>query len=109
MPEKYLSKTDEALIREFQRIKKNLPFRLLPAKSRPPPTERQGKLSREKRVEAFDRFILSLSDQQLATGLAILIAAIANQCTLSPPEFRIAFSLAWFSTTTHLATLDSLR
>ena len=109
MPEKYLSKTDEAFIKEFQRIKKNLPFRLLPAKLRPPPTERQGKLSREKRVEAFDRFILSLSDQQLATGLAILIAAIANQCTLSPPEFRIAFSLAWFSTTTHLATLDSLR
>jgi hypothetical protein len=109
MPEKYLSKTDEALIKEFQRIKKNLPFRLLPAKSRPPPTERRAKLSREKRVEAFDRFILLLSDQQLATGLAVLIAAIANQCTLSPPEFRIAFSLAWFSTTTHLATLDSLR
>ncbi|RYN17975.1 hypothetical protein AA0112_g11824 [Alternaria arborescens] len=39
MPEKYLGKTDEAFIKEFQRIKKNLPFRLLPAKLRPPPTE----------------------------------------------------------------------
>lgn len=55
------------------------------------------------------RFILTLSDQQLATGLAILIAAIANQCTLTVWEFQLAFALAWFSSTTHLATLDVLR
>lgn len=55
------------------------------------------------------RFILTLSDQQLATGLAILIAAVANQCILTVWEFQLAFSLAWFSSTTHLATLDCLR
>lgn len=54
------------------------------------------------------RFILTLSDQQLATGLAVLIAAMENQCTLTEYDFEMAFSLAWFSATTHLATLDYL-
>ncbi|KAF2249968.1 hypothetical protein BU26DRAFT_293113 [Trematosphaeria pertusa] len=67
------------------------------------------KLNRVQREEAITRFILCLSDQQLATGLAILLAAIANQCTLSSDEFRIAMALAWFSATTHLATLGSLK
>jgi hypothetical protein len=66
-------------------------------------------LSREARQQAITRFILVLSDQQLAVGLAILIAAVANQDSISTYEFRIAFALAWFSSTTHLATLDGLR
>ncbi|KAE8826430.1 hypothetical protein PTNB73_06840 [Pyrenophora teres f. teres] len=84
------------------------PFRFVLAKLRIRHNTRQ-KLSRREREEALNNFILSLSDQQLATGLAILIAAVTNQCTLTPPDFRVAFALAWFSTTTHLATLDSLR
>lgn len=74
---------------------------------RPPKPHR--KLTRRQREEVVKRFILTLSDQQLATGLAILIAAVANQCTLTVWEFQLAFSLAWFSSTTHLATLDCLR
>lgn len=66
-------------------------------------------LTRRQREEVVRRFILTLSDQQLATGLAILIAAVANQCTLTVWEFQLAFALAWFSSTTHLATLDCLR
>jgi hypothetical protein len=70
--------------------------------------EQCRKLSRKQREEAVTRFIVALSDQKLATGLAVLIAVTANQCTIRAPDFQIAFSLAWFSATTHLATLDSL-
>lgn len=63
----------------------------------------------EARKEAFTRFILTLSDQQLVTGLAILIAGIAGQNYLTGYEFDIALGLAWFSSTTHMATLDALR
>lgn len=59
--------------------------------------------------EAIQQFILTLSDQQLVTGLAILISGIANQKNLSGYEFSVMLSLAWFSSTTHLATLDALR
>lgn len=58
---------------------------------------------------AVSRFILSLSDQQLVTGLAILVSGVSNQKTLTFWEFRVAMSLAWFSTTSHLATLGTLR
>ena len=59
--------------------------------------------------EAIQQFILTLSDQQLVTGLAILISGISNQRNLSGYEFSVMLSLAWFSSTTHLATLDALR
>ena len=73
------------------------------------PSKPHRKLTRRQREEVVKRFILTLSDQQLATGLAILIAAVANQCTLTVWEFQLAFALAWFSSTTHLATLDALK
>ncbi|KAN0107868.1 hypothetical protein V8E51_007610 [Hyaloscypha variabilis] len=66
------------------------------------------RISRKERQEALSRFILTLSDQQLVTGLAILVGAVANQRVLSVYEFSVALSLAWFSSTTHLATLDAL-
>jgi hypothetical protein len=65
--------------------------------------------SREQKSEAVVRFTLAMSDQQLVTGLAILIGTIANMCRISFYEFQVATSLAWFSATTHLATLDVLR
>lgn len=129
MPEIILSETDKRFISDFQagatRLRGRKPFqilfrggsrlwgftrlfleKLLPHSNK---TQRGTKLTRAQREEAVTRFILALSDQQLAVGLAIMVATIANQCTLSVAEFRIAFALAWFSTTTHLATLDSLR
>ncbi|KAF5677349.1 hypothetical protein FHETE_1862 [Fusarium heterosporum] len=59
--------------------------------------------------EAVLQFILTLSDQQLVTGLAILISGIANQNSLYGYEYTIMTCLAWFSSTTHLATMDALR
>ncbi|CZR65640.1 uncharacterized protein PAC_15540 [Phialocephala subalpina] len=66
-------------------------------------------IPRHVRQEALVKFILVLSDQQLVTGLAILIGAVANQYKLTGYEFSVVLSLAWFSSTTHLATLDVLR
>lgn len=64
---------------------------------------------RERRIACFNQFGLSLSDQQLVTGLALLVIIVSSQLTLSGHEFSVAHSLAWFSSTTHLATLDVLR
>lgn len=74
-----------------------------------PEPKRRDRISRKKREEILTRFILTLSDQQLVTGLAILIGAIANRCTISVYEFNMVVALAWFSSTTHLATLGVLR
>jgi len=59
--------------------------------------------------EALVRFVLTLSDRQLVTVLAVLIAAFAKHCTISGDNFQIATALAWFSSMTHLATLSLLR
>lgn len=64
---------------------------------------------RMRRSKGLERFVLALRDQQLVTGLAILIAAYANRCTLTLHYFYIVASLAWFSSTTHLSTLAVLR
>ncbi len=72
-------------------------------------THKHESLPEEKRSEALTKFILSLSDQQLVTGLAILIASLSNQCRVTLYEFRIVVSLAWFSSTTHQSTLRVLQ
>lgn len=118
LPAWYLNETDEAVIASFQTWlpsgKNVAPLKWLYVKIKNVlcfggPSSPHRKLSRQQRQEVLTRFVLTLSDQQLATGLAILIAAVANQCTLSVWEFQLAFSLAWFSSTTHLATLDCLH
>jgi len=65
--------------------------------------------ARNRRSKGLERFILALSDQQLVTGLAVLIAGYINLCTRSVYHFRIIVALAWFSSTTHLSTLAVLR
>jgi hypothetical protein len=72
-------------------------------------THNHEPLSQKKRSEALTKFILSLSDQQLVTGLAILIASLSNRCRVSIYEFRVVVSLAWFSSTTHQSTLRVLQ
>lgn len=65
--------------------------------------------ARKNRSEALRAFILTLSDQQLVTGLAIIIAGFSKYCSISMYHFNIVASLAWFSSTTHLSTLAVLR
>ncbi|KAF3040502.1 hypothetical protein E8E12_006928 [Didymella heteroderae] len=118
LPESYLNETDRTVIDSFQSClpseKKIARIRAAYDKTKSRilfgrPSKPHCKLTRRQREEVVKRFVLTLSDQQLATGLAILIAAIANQCTLTVWEFQLAFALAWFSSTTHLATLDVLQ
>lgn len=51
-----------------------------------------------------------MSDQQLVTGVAILISGYSQlQCSLSMFHWQIIVFLAWFSSMTHLSTLTFLR
>ncbi|USP74767.1 hypothetical protein yc1106_02041 [Curvularia clavata] len=115
LPEGYFNEIDLALVTQmhFKNKLDSLRSTLAAWKDkalfRKQPSPRRRKLSRGERQEALTRFILALSDQQLATGFAVLIGAIANHSSLTAYDFRIAFGLAWFSATTHLATLDALR
>ena len=64
---------------------------------------------RKRRKDSLERFVLSLSDQQLVTGLAVLIAGYSQTGSMSAYHFNIVASLAWFSSATHLATLAVLK
>lgn len=59
--------------------------------------------------DALERFVLSLSDQQLASGVAILSIGYIQHCSLSSYHFFVIVALAWFSSTTHLSTLSVLQ
>ena len=64
---------------------------------------------RERRSKGLEKFILTLSDQQLVTGLAVLVAGFVSPCSMSMYHFNIIAALGWFSSTTHLSTLAVLR
>ena len=72
-------------------------------------TAEERKRDRARRSKGLERFILALSDQQLVTGLAVLIAGYTNRCSISIYHFRIISTLGWFSSTTHLSTMAVLR
>jgi hypothetical protein len=57
----------------------------------------------------LDRLILSLSDQQLATSIAILVTAYIRYCEISNYHLNIVCDLAWFSAITHLLSVTVLR
>ena len=65
--------------------------------------------ARERRSKGLGKFILALSDQQLVTGLAVLIAGFVSPCSMSMYHFNIIAALGWLSSTTHLSTLAVLR
>jgi hypothetical protein len=65
--------------------------------------------SEERKRAAMTSFMLSLSDQQLLTGFAVLISFLPNRCQISYVSFGIAIQLAWASCLTHAATLIFLR
>ncbi|KAK0507288.1 hypothetical protein JMJ35_010326 [Cladonia borealis] len=65
--------------------------------------------ARERRSKGLEKFILALSDQQLVTGLAVLIAGFVSPCSMSIYHFNIIAALGWFSSMTHLSTLAVLR
>jgi hypothetical protein len=72
------------------------------------PREMDKKTKKSKRREGYQDFILVLSDQQLVTGLAILVAGFMI-CDISLYSFTIVSAVAWFSSTTHLSSLAVLK
>ncbi|KAL4918441.1 hypothetical protein BDW62DRAFT_200821 [Aspergillus aurantiobrunneus] len=54
--------------------------------------------------------VLAMSDQQLVTGIAIMISGYYQlHCSLSLYHWQIITNLTWFSSITHLATLPFLQ
>jgi hypothetical protein len=62
----------------------------------------------EKSLKDFETIILAFSDQQLITGLALLLS-IYIKGDITVYTFEVATALAWFSSTIHLATLVVLK
>ena len=72
--------------------------------------ERRKSRPSKKWIEALESAILSLSDQQVVTGLAILVAGYSQlNCGLAVYHWQITVDLAWFSSITHLTTLTCLQ
>ncbi|KAL9577795.1 MAG: hypothetical protein Q9212_006139 [Teloschistes hypoglaucus] len=56
----------------------------------------------------MERLILTLGDQQLLVGIAILTAGFLKHCSISVYHFSIVVDLGWFSSNTHMTTLSVL-
>lgn len=63
------------------------------------------------RINRLLQVVLAMSDQQLVTGLSIIISGYSRlHCgDLAHGDWRSVTQLAWFSSVTHLATLLFLR
>ena len=60
--------------------------------------------------EALQNSVLAFSDQQIVTGIAILVSAYVQiSCGLQVYHWHVAVDLALFSSITHLTTLTCLR
>ncbi len=60
-------------------------------------------------IRVLDRLILGFSDQQLITGISILLIGFIKICHISTYHFYVVTNLAMFSCSTHLASVLSLR
>ena len=58
---------------------------------------------------ALEKFVLVFSDQQIVTGIAMLIAGFAQWNTIDVYHWQVVVYLAWMSSNTHLTTLTVLR
>ncbi len=60
-------------------------------------------------IPVIEKVMLNLSDQQLLTGLSLLVVGFATHCSISAYHFEIVGDLAWFSSNVHLASLSVLE
>ncbi|KAF1737786.1 hypothetical protein CRV24_003413 [Beauveria bassiana] len=92
------------------------PPRAPPDPSAHPRLSRQNTaVRREKKLKAYERLILAVSDQQLITGFALLVstnvicASKELSRTWSVYSYQIATSSAFFAALTHLSCVTVLR
>ena len=98
LPGVELNPIDFAFVNSVRRI-----FRLSSLKR--PETQQIATKDNHKVLESF---VLALSDQQLVTGLAVLLAGF-SRCDISLYSFSMVFNMAWFACTTHLYSLTVLK
>ena len=60
-------------------------------------------------LRVLDRLILGFSDQQLATGISIILIGLFSICRISSYHFYVINNLGMFSCSSHLASVLSLR
>lgn len=64
--------------------------------------------ARDFRIKALQGFMLSISDQQLVTGFATLLAGWAQYSSITVYSMNIVSGLAFFAFSVHIATLNVL-
>ncbi len=71
---------------------------------------RKGSRPSKKWAQALQSAVLTFSDQQSITGMAILVSGYSQfACRLAIYHWQVTVDLAWFSSITHLTTLTCLR
>lgn len=63
----------------------------------------------ERWVKILEKLILNLSDQQVATSLAMLLTTFIRHCEISNYHLNVVCDIAWFSTITHSLSMVILR
>lgn len=108
MPPEHLNKVDQAFLQRWHWCKKcrNTIYLERRASTLCPHADPDVKAQRRKGLEAF---VLSMSDQQLVTGLAMMSATLAQRCNTSLHEYQVVANLAWLASATHVSTLLVLR
>ncbi|KAL8953137.1 MAG: hypothetical protein Q9183_007347, partial [Haloplaca sp. 2 TL-2023] len=57
----------------------------------------------------IEELVMALSNQQIVVGIAILVAGFLKHCSISVYHFSIVADIAWFSSNTHLTSLNVLQ
>jgi hypothetical protein len=71
----------------------------------------KSRIQRHPRIQtALRKFVLSLSDQQIVTGIAIMAAGLRGLAkdTISTYHYQIVLYLAWLSSSVHLSAISLL-
>lgn len=110
IPNTTLNRIDYLVVRRVRKLMLLSPLRDdLPQEDRDRRDTEAYRQAKCRRISTLERFVLALSDQQLVTGIAILIAGYVKPCSMDWYHFQIVAALAWFSSTTHLSTLALVR
>ncbi|KAI4680324.1 uncharacterized protein J4E84_007972 [Alternaria hordeiaustralica] len=100
LPLDVLSRTDHYALQALKKLRR--PFVEADLHFKPTPKQKE-------RTQIIVGFATVLSDQQLITGVAILIAGLAGRCRITFYEFNIVTYLAYFATFTHALSLGVLQ
>ncbi|KAK2022881.1 hypothetical protein LX32DRAFT_709274 [Colletotrichum zoysiae] len=116
LPESRYSEIDDAFVHEIWSFFQSSisPSRILPEWERREQA-RHREFMKRKRIRAFESFMVAMSDQQLITGVALIITTTFMSfdphlsASFSVYSFQVATRLGYFSCIVHLCTVSLLR